>query len=310
MKKVLKWLALAIVCVAAALILVYYLFPGTVINLSIRSARSAADVAAKESPGDGFTWPYLDGGNGDTVVLFHGFGMSRDMWGTLMPALTKKFRVVAPDMPGFGSNSRVKDASYDVKGQALLLDRFLARLGLQRFHLVGFSMGGGVAARYASEFPGKVAKLVLIDAFGVKAAMKNIAEKALDRGERILLYRNAGEYDAVMRLAYAKPPAIPAHFKRYIAALGAQDYDLHGMIFDHLGREGLDTNWKILGKITAPTLVLWGADDRIFDRTCADRYSAGIRNSRKTVIPGSGHMVYMEKPEESVGAVMAFLGGE
>lgn len=307
MKRLLKWLALIFVSCAGILFLIYFLFPGLVIDFSIWSARRSAGVVSKEAPGEGFRWPYLEGGNGETVVLFHGFGMSGDLWGDLLPALSKKFRVVTPDMPGFGNNTRVKEASYDLKGQAHLLDRFLGRLGLKTFHLVGFSMGGGVAAWYAAEFPGKVRKLVLIDAFGVKASKKTDTEKALDRGEKLLVFRTVAEYDALMALAYFKAPDIPGHIKRHIATLGAKDYDFHRMIFDSLGKDGLGVNEMRLGRINAPTLVLWGAEDRIFDVSCAEKYCAGIKNCSKVIVSGSGHMVYIEKAGESVRAVMSFL---
>ncbi|MDN4481886.1 alpha/beta fold hydrolase, partial [Demequina sp. EGI L300058] len=115
------------------------------------------------------TWSYYEGGEGPTLVLLHGFAADKTIWLPLAEQLTPHFHVVIPDLPGWGESSRNPDAGYGVEAQAQRLQAFLAALNLQRYVLVGHSMGGAIAGVYAAEHPQGVAALALVDAYGLKA---------------------------------------------------------------------------------------------------------------------------------------------
>ncbi|MBN1532607.1 MAG: alpha/beta hydrolase [Spirochaetes bacterium] len=308
MKKALISLSVALGALAVILVGVYYLLPGAVLGVMVKAMRLNAGVELKTVTVEGMTWPYLEGGTGDTVLIIHGFGAEKDMWGELLPALTKKYRVIAPDLPGFGENSRNPSADYSIPAQAERVHAFAQKIGLKRFNLIGHSMGGAISAYYASLYPETVGGLVLMNSFGLRTPLVSDGEVLLKKGKRFLLYRNESQYDRTMGIVFLHPPALPSHFKRYLAAIGAKNFQVHSRIFDSLSREGFDFLRSRLPMIKARTLVLWGEKDRVFDVSCAAEYCKGIRSCRAVVVPESGHMVFMDTPAESIAAVTAFLG--
>ena len=88
--------------------------------------------------------------------LLHGFGASADSWNRFAKPLTKRYRVIAPDQPGWGASTRIETASYGYPAQIERLHQFLSALGLKRVHLVGHSMGGFIASAYAARYPDEV----------------------------------------------------------------------------------------------------------------------------------------------------------
>src|SRR5947209_15402352 len=99
---------------------------------------------------------YSEGGKGEPVLLLHGFGASSDNWNRFASRLTKRYRVIAPDLPGWGQSTRIDSASYAYPHQLERLHHFVTQLGLKRFHVVGHSMGGFIASAYAARCPEQV----------------------------------------------------------------------------------------------------------------------------------------------------------
>ena len=117
---------------------------------------------------------YSEGGQGEPVVLLHGFGASADSWNRFAKPLTKHYRVIAPDQPGWGASTRLETASYAYPAQVERLHQFLSALGLKRVHLIGHSMGGFIASAYAARYPDEVITLGLIAPHGM---VEPIAER-------------------------------------------------------------------------------------------------------------------------------------
>ena len=102
-------------------------------------------------------------GQGEPVVLLHGFGGSSWSWRHLMPALARRHRVIAPDLNGFGWTQRPREvAAYSYAGQAAMVLGVLRELGVERFHVIGHSYGGGLALWLAARHPERVRSLVLV----------------------------------------------------------------------------------------------------------------------------------------------------
>ena len=130
---------------------VYFWFPGLIIKSAIHSLRWWAGLKRHEVQVDDHRWVYLAGGEGETILFIHGFGADKDRWGTFLTAFCGRYRLIAPDLPGFGESSRVASANYNIPGQVDRLSRFIEKIHLDRFHLVGISMGGYIAAYYAGK---------------------------------------------------------------------------------------------------------------------------------------------------------------
>jgi len=309
MKKIIRSILFAFTALLIISGVIYFLFPGVFLSAAVQAARFSAGVTMDKVAVDGHEWPFLEGGSGDTVILLHGFGMSKDFWGELLPALTKDYHVIVPDLPGFGENSPPKNCTRYIPTQVQGVRAFVEAKSVKNFFLIGFSLGGGIAAWYAGEYPTEVKGLVLIDPIGVDTGAVSELEKMMGEGEKPLLFRNVADYDRLMALAYHQPPQIPGHLKRYFAALGSESYGVHEKIFDDLDKGARDILRKRLGSIRASTLVVWGERDRIFDVSTAHVFNRGIAGSRVLIVRDAGHMVYLDKPAETVPGIVAFLQG-
>src|SRR5580658_5407312 len=114
---------------------------------------------------DGVKLHYLTAGHGPAVVLLHGYTQTSRMWKPIIPLLAKKFRVIAPDLPGIG-DSEIPEDGLDMKTAAAIRIHALAKsLGVEKASVVGHDIGLMVAYAYAAQFPSEVEKLVLMDAF-------------------------------------------------------------------------------------------------------------------------------------------------
>src|SRR5262249_46365721 len=115
---------------------------------------------------DGTKIHYLKAGHGPTVILLHGYTQTSRMWRPLIPKLTGKFTVIAPDLPGIGDSSIPKnDEGLDMKTSAIRIHALAKSLGITKSRVVGHDIGLMVAYAYAAQFPDEVEKLVVMDAF-------------------------------------------------------------------------------------------------------------------------------------------------
>ncbi len=305
------------ICKLAGLILVsiflfaaitYYRYPGVIISLSNMYARWDAGLERKDVQAGEFRWVYLSGGTGETIVFLNGFGLGKDYWGELLKHYAGKYRIIAPDIPGFGESTRKKDACYDIPHQTARFRDFVNVIGLEKFHLVGVSMGGAIAAYFTAGNPGRVKSLLLMDAFGVRSPVPSRAQiRFLNKRENILSYRTPEEFDNVMKLIFLNPPEMPAHFKAYITEVGAGEYTLQNRIFEELLHGGADILEGSLRNIQAPTLVIWGAEDSLFHPSSADRFAGTVQKCRIFIVDKCGHLPHLEKPKEVIKRYDKFL---
>jgi pimeloyl-ACP methyl ester carboxylesterase len=312
MKKQLKRISIIVVIFVVSLVFLggvtYFGFPGFVVESSKYIARWSAGLEKKEVLVGDHHWVYLEGGEGDSILFLHGFGMHKDFWGNMLKDFGSSYRIIAPDLPGFGENSRIDSAIYDIPSQVERLDRFVKKVGLKSFHIVGFSMGGGISAYYVSKHPEKVKSLSLIAPYGVSSSRKSDFYKNYDEtGENLLVFKTPEQYNIILESAFHQPPSIPEHFKAYIAEIGASNYDFHNKITQDLVQGGRDVLDSILPKIEAHTLIIWGKNDRIFDVSSVKTLESGIKNSQTVIIEKAGHMVYIEKAEQVKKAYSEFL---
>lgn len=260
-----------------------------------------AVVKGTERPGfterildlDGQKVQYLEGGTGPPLVFLHGGeGSATKMQGFLEPFL-RDFRVIAPLHPGFGDSDlphqwdAVEDLAYHY------LDVF-DRLDLNDVRLVGLSLGGWIAGELAVMQPRRVAKLVLVDAIGVRVNGIVLINPFMQRTEKLLelLYVDP---DARARARPQTPEDGLRRLKdREVAAR---------FTFSRL------YNPKLLGRlyrISAPTLVLWGERDALLPLDYGRAYAAAIPNARFATVD-SGHAVPMERPVEFAAAISDFF---
>ncbi len=272
-----------------------------------RMERGRADLERKTARIERFQFVYLEGGQGPTILLLHGFGGDKDNWTRFARYLTPAFHVVAPDLPGFGENDRHADADYGVSSQVERVRAFARELGLDRPHIVGNSMGGAIAGLYAARYPGDVRSLGLFNAAGIESPRKSEAHRiVLETGRNPLLVDDAADFDRFLKFAFVEPPPMPGSVKAYFAERAVANRPFNEMIFSHLRKEPFPLA-RQMRNIKAPTLILWGDTDRIIDPSSVDVLRKGIRGSRVAIMEKCGHVPMVERPEETATIYRDFL---
>jgi pimeloyl-ACP methyl ester carboxylesterase len=272
-------------------------------------------------------WVTIDGrrvnvielGSGPPVVFIHGLSGSWQNWLEQLPVFARDHRVITFDLPGFGASQMPRE-KITIRGYGRFVDALLGELGVSSAAVVGNSMGGFIGIELAIRFPERVERLVLVSAAGLSIEyLRN--ERALAVlgaiENRLAAYSGwlASRSDALAR----RPGA-----RRMIFGIVAKRPDrLPGpLIAEQVrgsGKPGflpaLDalTDYPIrdrLGEIACPTLIVWGAEDKLVPARDADEFARLIPNSRKVVWPETGHVAMLERPEAFNALVQAFLAEE
>lgn len=256
---------------------------------------------------------YLTAGSGEPVVLLHGLGNSVFSWHKNIVPLSRRYRVITPDLPGHGYSISHVDR-YDLPAAVEFLAAFLDYLGISQADLIGSSMGGSIALRTSLDLPNRVRKLVLVGSAGL--------------GREVAYFLRLPGLPGLGR-QFSKPSR-----KKTLWTLKRIIYD-HSLITPELIDEShkyrslpgvSDTMVKILqyglnmrgqkdkvimldrlGELDIPVQVVWGAQDRIIPVSHAYSALQGIRNARLHTFDKCGHWPQMEKPEVFNSLVCRFL---
>lgn len=311
-KPMAKWTKRIFIAILALVLLsgvFYYWFPGLILESVKHGLRFWAGLERREVKVDDHHWVYLEGGKGETILFVHGFGAYKDLWGTFLPAFSGSYRLVVPDLPGFGENPGLASDTFDIPSQVTRLSQFVETIGLENFHMVGISMGGYISAYYASDHPDRVKSLLLMDAAGVDSRIPSYIWRRYQKDGNVpLIYRTPEQFDDLMGVLFYRPPWVPGRFKEYIAQKGAVNHDFHEKILREMVDGGMNLLENRLPKIRAKTLVIWGANDRVLHVSSVEAFQKGLRNCRTVILEQCGHIPYLEKPEETKRAYKDFLG--
>ncbi|RUL73710.1 alpha/beta fold hydrolase [Dyella choica] len=255
-------------------------------------------------------WVYYEGGQGPTIVLLHGFAARKEVWLKVAPMLTAHFRVVIPDLPGWGESSRNPGASYNIDNQAERLNDFVQTLHLQHALIVGHSMGGAIAGVYAAEHPQDVAQLALVDAFGLQFKENAFAKEAMG-GKDPFVYDDHAGFVRASAWAFEHVPKLPGRF----VDVFVEDNIKNRAFIDNTFHE-LRENSQVLSlqtrldKLTMPVLGMWCHDDKIIDISALESLRGGLTHAPSistSILNGCNHMPQMEKPEAFTQVLTSFM---
>ena len=246
---------------------------------------------------------YFDMGSGPVVVLLHGLGSRKEDWLPVLEPMAQKFRLLVPDQIGFGRSDKPL-LDYSIQTYVDFLNEFLRQLKVEKASLVGESLGGWIAGLYVAEIGGgahliPVEKLVLVDAAGLKQ------DKPIPDLNPSSLAAMRGLMEAVFYdTSWLNEDALRKIFTDKLAA--HDGYTVRSLLGNPaLGTERLDDR---LASIKVPTLVAWGKQDKLLPIGAGERYAAGIAGAKLVSFEKCGHVPPIEKTEEFVTAVAAFLG--
>ena len=306
--KILKKVFMVVIVLIIAIAACYYAFPEKVAGLMIDSARSQAGFTKKEIKIDDHNIVYLEGGQGPTVLLLHGYTGSKDNWLAFAPYLIKDYHVVIPDIPGYGESSMIEKDSYDLKNQMIRLHKYVQALDLKKFHIAGNSLGGQFAGTYAVLYPDEVISVGLFDATGVRYPGNSLVKAIMGKGENPFAIKDSSDMGRMGTLTYAHPPRLPYP----IAKLILKTYITNQQFYEKERKEISPDFYSLekdLPKIKAPTLILWGDQDKVVDISSVPIFEKGLQNHTTVIIKDCGHLPMMEKPQETATLYLDFIRG-
>lgn len=243
---------------------------------------------------------YTKVGAGPAVAIVHGIGGHKEDWAATASALAGRHAVYAVDMLGFGASSKTGDV-ITIADQVAAVVALLDAEGVDRADVIGNSVGGWVAATLAADHPGRVGKLVLVDAAGFKAMF--------DGPPPVDFYpRDVAAMTNLLQHVRYDPTTHTPQFAE--AALAASMATGDAQAAEAVGK-GMFASRRledVAARVSAPTLVLWGAEDRLFPAAVADLVAGHVKGSRKMVIPRASHFPQLDNPTAFHDAVVDFLG--
>jgi pimeloyl-ACP methyl ester carboxylesterase len=271
------------------------------------------DQASARAPGsfmdiDGHRIHYVQAGQGDPVVLIHGWNGSTFDVRYVIPELAQRYRVVAIDLLGYGYSAQPADGDYSVAGLAEIVRRVMDRLGIKRAAVLGHSMGGAIAMWLALHDPELIERLILVDSATVKEMSRGrnwglVLRPLLPLLAPVLLRKGTVRRSlrsAVHDPARVTPEALEGHLRplRMKGHLRAQAKQLS----DRRRDEAFDAS-----RIRQPTLILWGEHDRWVPLSTGEELARLIPSARLVAIRSAGHLPLEEQPDLCNRELLDFL---
>jgi pimeloyl-ACP methyl ester carboxylesterase len=260
---------------------------------------------------------------GVPLVLLHGLGNEAHLWDDFVPSVSAHYRVLALDQRGHGDSDWDPEMRYDAESMADDLEAVLDAVGIDRFVLVGFSMGGRVAMTFAGRHPERLAGLVIID-IGPEVDARGVMRISGEMSEnRAPVFSSHREYVAMLSLNY--PAGQPDALKRMAEyGLKKRDDDLFELKMDPKLRGARPTDeatkareekfiqqqWDALAKVPCATLIVRGAASDILSPEIADKMVDDVlQNGTLAIVPQAAHSVMTDNPKGFEEAVCAFVLG-
>ncbi|TAF83925.1 MAG: alpha/beta hydrolase [Curvibacter sp.] len=299
-------LLFTLLLLAVCLLVFIQLKPDTASLWGLGLERKRSGLVLKSQAIAGFDIPYLEGGQGEVLVLVHGFGGDKDNFTRMARFLTPHFRVIQPDLPGFGDATRDPAARYRMADQVERLHAFFQALGVQKMIFGGNSMGGFIACEYAARYPEQVKAVWLLDAAGTAAAHDSpMLRHYLATGDSPLLLRSQADVARLISSTMARPPYFPGFLKRTLGARAIADYPLHCEIFKDLSQHSpmLEARFTTLN---TPALIVWGSEDGILSPSAAPSQERLFPHHQTIVMQGIGHLPMLEAPAQTAKDFLKF----
>lgn len=282
--------------------------------------------------GDGLDIHLLEWSQEGTPLLFlHGFSNEAHVWDEAAAAVAPYYRTLAMDLRGHGDSGRDPEGRYDYDFHVADVEAVLAALGIERFVLVGHSLGGRIAMRFAGRHPSRLAGLVIVDsapeldARGTVRITVDLQRGGASGGDGIS-FASEAEYRAVLARAYpAVRQSVLERMARHMLRRrddGRFEPKLDPQWFrlrreadetamrereERLGRE----MWDALANVPCPTLVVRGAASDVMSPEVADRMvDEVLQHGRLAIVPRAGHSVMLDNPEGFRDALTSFVLGD
>jgi len=227
---------------------------------------------------NGLNIEYKTVGEGDPILILHGWGSFADRWRTVAKLLAGyNFSVIIPDLPGFG-NSNAPDSVWGFDDYCKLVEEFRKALGLGKIRLLGHSFGGNIAITYAIKHPENLVKLYLVGAASIRD--ETVRKKTVYAASKTFRF-----------LRFIEP------LKKFIYRIIKSDYGTAKGIMKKIYLKVIKIDLRDrLSEVKTETLLIWGERDNITPLSHARMIQEGIAGSRLEIVPRLGHNLHSEAP--------------
>lgn len=301
--RALGMLLLILVAIAAG---IYLLAPQWIVRANEWRQASSAGLESHELEVGGQNWIYYEGGTGPTIMLLHGFDGSRDNWVPVAKELTGNFRVVIPDLPGWGQSLPVAGTDYGPRAEAKRLAAFIERVAPRNVVLIGHSMGGLIAGLYAADHPDHIAAIGFVDSAGV-----GHFEAPLTDGSNPFAFTDRAGFEHMLALVFAEPPKLPGRIEDVFVKRNSNRLAMIKQSFALASRSGAAHALEsILPGIDKPVLVMWCRDDQLISSDAVNVFRKKLGASPRidvTTLFGCSHMPMLEQPHATAQAITRFM---
>lgn len=306
-KPIFLWIPTVAAIVLGALFLAAYRADIPLSDLKIKYGNAASQYINVL----GMPVHYRDEGSGPVLLLLHGTGASLHTWDGWIETLRHDFRIVRLDLPGFGLTGPNPTGDYRIGSYVNFVNEFATALNLGQFHVAGNSLGGRIAWNYALTHPDRVAKLILIDSAGYPRP-EAVNDSLIFRVARIPIVnwlftvmtpRSLTENS--LREVYGDPDKVTDELVDRYFELALRPGNRQAFVERVLdARDDLDGDHR---KISQPTLIMWGMEDRWIPIADGRGFADDIAGSRLISFPGVGHIPMEELPGQSARTALTFL---
>ncbi len=260
---------------------------------------------------------YQEWGNpqAQPIIMLHGFGVSGHMFDEFADRMQDRYRLIALDQRGHGDSDWAEDGNYSRDAFVEDLEGFRKELGIDRFILVGHSMGGLNAVTYTNRYPQHVRALVLVDV-GPESAKEGV-----DNIVRFTRGPDELEFEEFVEIAHRfnQRRTLENIRERMRHRLKPTENGKYTWKFDKRFRQpesglkigseaGNDDSWTLFRGVRVPTLLIRGAESDVLSQAVAERASTEMQRARLIVVPGAGHSVPGDNPDAFTDGVREFLG--
>ena len=312
----LRIVALSLFAIAAIAAIVLWRDPFLLVRGEFARQRVVAGLSRATVEAAGHRWVYAqreaDDADAPTIVMIHGFTGSKENWYPLAARLRGHYRLVIPDLPGWGASQRIEGQDYGFVAQSTRVAQFIEQVARQsgsEVVLLGHSMGGGIAALTAAQYPAQVDRVGLFDAAGVRFKDNQFGIDVL-AGKNPFGVEDAASLrryvDTVFHLDSAKP-FIPWPASRALIDWRIRQAPFEQSVLDRIGRsEERFLPGEAAARIHQPALLLWCQQDAVIDASAMPLFGAQMPQATQVLLDGCGHMSIMERPDD-VAAAVEFL---
>ena len=320
MKNFLKYLTLSLF-----ILLVIAVYSGTYLDIprDKLEAKYASGASEFLNLKNGSRIHYRDEGDlyKPAIILLHGFNGSLFNFERMVPLLSKEFRLISIDLPGFGLTGAIPSMDYSTQNSILVINELTKHLGVEEFSIAGNSMGGGIAWRYALENPEKTQSLILLASSGIYSSEERLQIEESERESPLVWKLMRSNFVSYFLSLYTPKFFATQGLKTsvYDPNLATEEIanQFHELTLMQGSREAILSRFSkqnysnekpdILKKIQAPTLIIHGREDNIISFKSSINLDQYIQNSQLMIYPKIGHLPMYETPARVADDIKNFL---